>query len=95
MSREKQREKSGFWLIDWNRASRVYESSVTCPMLVISGSEDRITLASVVEKVADKYKHVSEYKKFKNHAHWIIGEPGWDEVAGFISTWLHHVLEKR
>lgn len=82
----------GFWPMDWKCASRVNESNVTCPMLVISGSEDRITPASVVKKVADKYQHVSTYKEFKNHAHWIIGEQGWEKVAEFISNWLNQVL---
>jgi len=78
----------GFWLFDFKRASSVNESKVTCPMLVISGSDDRITPANVVKKVADKYQHVSTYKEFKNHAHWIIGEPGWEKIAESISDWL-------
>ena len=34
--------------------------------------EDHITPASVVRKVARKYKAVSTYKEFENHAHWVI-----------------------
>ncbi len=78
----------GFWYLDANGAARVDESKVTCPVLVISGAEDRITPASVVQKVADKYKAVSTYKGFENHAHWVIGEDGWEEIAAFISDWI-------
>ena len=78
----------GFWYLDPNGAARVDESKVTCPVLVISGAEDRITPASVVQKVADKYKAVSTYKEFKNHAHWVISEDGWEEIAAFISDWI-------
>lgn len=85
----------GFWFTDWKRASRVNESNVTCPMLVISASEDRITPPSVVKKVADKYERVSKYKEFENHAHWIIGEQGWEKIAEFISDWLDHVLHSK
>jgi len=28
------------------------------------------------------------YKAYENHAHWIIGEPGWEEIAKDISDWL-------
>ncbi|MEJ2367683.1 MAG: hypothetical protein P8Z49_04885 [Acidobacteriota bacterium] len=22
------------------------------------------------------------------HAHWVLGEPGWEDVAGFVADWL-------
>ena len=78
----------GFWLIDVKGATQVNEKKVTCPMLVISGAEDRITPAAVVKKVHKKYKSISTYKEFPNHAHWIMGEPKWEEIAEFIHAWL-------
>ena len=84
----------GFWLFDRKKASKVDESKVTCPVLVISGAEDRITPASVVKNVAKKYKNVSTYKEFVNNAHWVIGEPGWQEIADYVSDWLDQKLLK-
>ncbi len=81
----------GFWLFDSRRAAKVDESKITCPVLVIAGAEDRITPASVVRQVANKYKAVSTYKEFANHAHWIIAEPGWQEIAEYVSDWLDQV----
>jgi len=78
----------GYWLFDSKGASRVDASLVTCPVLVIGGTQDRITPVSVVRQVAKKYKAVSTYKEFENHAHWIMGEPGWREVAEYILSWL-------
>ncbi|MGV7223681.1 MAG: alpha/beta hydrolase, partial [Nitrospinales bacterium] len=78
----------GFWYLDSNGAAKVNDDHITCPVLVISGTEDRITPASVVHKVANKYKTVSTYKEFKNHAHWVIGEDGWEEITVFISDWI-------
>ena len=83
----------GFWLFDFRGASRVDQSRISCPVLVVSGAEDRITPASVVRKVADKYKTVSTYREFENHAHWVIGEPGWEEIAEFVSDWLKQASE--
>jgi pimeloyl-ACP methyl ester carboxylesterase len=83
----------GFWLFDFKGASKVDKSNVSCPVLVVSGAEDRITPASVVRKVANKYKAVSTYKEFENHAHWVIGEPGWEEIAEFASDWLNQVSD--
>lgn len=77
----------GFWLFDPNRSSFVDEAAVTCPVLVVAGAKDRITPCSVVRKVAQKYKG-STYKEFENHAHWVIGEPGWERIAEYILEWL-------
>jgi non-heme chloroperoxidase len=82
----------GFWLFDSKRAAAVDESKVTCPVLVIAGAEDRITPASVVRQVAKKYEAVSTYKEFTNHAHWVIAEPGWQEIAEYVSGWLDQAL---
>lgn len=78
----------GFWYLDPNRANKVDKTKVTCPVLVVSGSDDRITPSSVVQKVANRYKPVSTYKEFERHAHWVVGEPGWEEIAEFVSDWI-------
>lgn len=85
----------GFWLLDGRGAARVDERKVTCPVLVVGGVEDRITPVSVIRKVAEKYEQVSTYKEFAGHAHWVVGEPGWEEVAKYVSDWLDEVLTDR
>jgi pimeloyl-ACP methyl ester carboxylesterase len=80
--------ETGYWLFDRHSASRVDESKVTCPMLVIAGAEDRMTPASVVRHVAKKYQAVATYRQFDNHAHWVVAEPGWQEIAEFVATWM-------
>ena len=85
----------GFWFLDPKGAARVDESRVTCPVLVIAGAQDRITPASVVRKVAEKYKAVATYKELANHAHWVILEPDWQEIAENIADWLNQVLSER
>jgi pimeloyl-ACP methyl ester carboxylesterase len=84
----------GFWLFDSKGAARVDESRVTCPVLVIAGEKDRIVPVSITRKVAEKYKRVSTYKEFSGHSHWVIGEPGWQEIAEYIKEWLHQALSK-
>lgn len=85
----------GFWYLDPRGAAKVDETKVTCPVLVIGSAQDRITPASVVRKVAKKYEAVSTYKEFAEHAHWIIGEPGWEKVAEYISDWINQTVETR
>jgi pimeloyl-ACP methyl ester carboxylesterase len=75
-------------------ALKVDESKVTCPVLVISGAQDKITPASVTRKVADKYKTVSTHQELENHAHWALSEPGWEKVAASIPVWLQSISKK-
>lgn len=82
----------GYWYLDRRGASRVDESKVTCPVLVIGAAQDKITPASVVRQIASKYQPVSTYKEFPDHAHWVIAEPGWQEVAGHVAGWLEQTL---
>jgi pimeloyl-ACP methyl ester carboxylesterase len=78
----------GYWLLDPRGAARVDASKVTCPVLVVGGAQDRMTPVDVVRKVAGKYRAVATYKEFSNHAHWVVGEPEWEEVAGYVLDWL-------
>ena len=76
----------GYWWADKENGSKVDEAEVKCPMLVVGAEEDRITPASVVRKVAKKYG--ADYKEFTGHAHWVLGEPNWQEVADYVAEWL-------
>jgi pimeloyl-ACP methyl ester carboxylesterase len=80
----------GFWFIDSKKAAFIDETAIDIPVLVVSGAEDRITPASVHQKIAQKYKKVATYMEFPNHAHWIFGEPGWEKIAEHIHCWLNH-----
>jgi len=49
----------GLWLFDTKKATQVNEKKVTCPILIISGTEDRITPVAVVKKIHEKYQSIS------------------------------------
>ena len=78
----------GYWFLDPRSASRVDASAVTCPMLVVAGAEDRIVPAPVVRQIAKKFGAVSTYREFAHHAHWVVTEPGWQDVAEYVGGWL-------
>jgi non-heme chloroperoxidase len=83
----------GFWLLDSKKAAKVEASKITVPVLVIAGTHDRLTPASVVRKVAEKYRGVSTYKEFQDHAHWVLGEPGWEKIAAYVCEWLNRLVQ--
>lgn len=76
----------GFWPLDRRRASHVDPARVTCPLLVLTGAEDRITPAPVVRQVARRYG--AGYHELDGHAHWLMAEPGWEAVAARVLDWL-------
>jgi len=83
----------GFWIFDSKKASEIDAVKITCPVLVVGSSHDRITPVSLVRKVAEKYAHLADYKEFPNHAHWILGEPGWENCAEYCLDWLKEKIK--
>jgi non-heme chloroperoxidase len=78
----------GMWFLDSQKTSRVDAATITCPTLVVGGSHDRCVPPSVARRIAAKYSHVSTYKEFPDHAHMVLSEPGWQDVAAYTADWL-------
>ena len=66
------------------------EEKIKCPVLVLAGYKDRLTPMYIQRKLAEKL--AAEYKEFPEHAHYILGEKGWEDVADYIVVWLNEVL---
>lgn len=69
--------------VDYGNASRP-------PLLFIAGGADNIMPAAVNRSNADKYHGegtVTAYHEFAGRSHFIVGEPGWEEVADYAVTW--------
>jgi len=84
----------GFWFFDTKGAAKVDKSKVTCPVLIVTGEEDREHPVPVTRKIVRRYKGVATYRELPGHGHWLIGETGWQEIAEYIKEWLHRALSK-
>lgn len=80
----------GLWMMGGGMDGRVDASKVTAPMLIVGGKQDHITPVWVLRQIAKKYKH-ADYKEYPDHAHWIVSEPGWEDVAEDIAAWLEQL----
>ncbi len=85
----------GFWLFDRTHAATVDAAAVQCPVLTLSGSDDRIVPASVVRRVAARYARTGTYRELPGHAHWVLAEPGWDRVANEVADWIEQLPAPR
>ena len=59
---------------------------VTCPVLVVTGDEDRFIPHRISERVARRYG--APVRLFQGHGHMLIIERGWQAVAQAIADWL-------
>ena len=75
------------WGLDMNRASEVEAKAVTCPVLCLTGSEDRINPPTTVGRIAARYANAT-HEVFDGMGHWLIGEPGWEKLADRALDWL-------
>ncbi len=75
-----------------NNTTRVnFQNGSRAPLLLIAGSSDNICPAPQIKSNYRKYRNssaVTDFKEFENRTHWIIAEPGWEEVTDYISKWL-------
>lgn len=66
-------------------------AKVTVPTLTIGAKKDRATVIKAVRKVARKYAGATcpgDYIEYGRHAHWIVDEPGTEQVSADILEWL-------
>ncbi len=65
-----------------------------CPLLLVAGSEDKTISASMNRANHGKYKPgpVTDFKEFEGRSHFLIAEPGWEEVADFVIDWVEQQL---
>ena len=67
------------------------ESKITVPTLTIGAKKDRATVIKAVRKVGAKYARASvpgDYSEYASNAHWIVDEPGTDQVISDMIDWL-------
>ena len=74
---------------DPHRIAFIDETKITIPILTIAGGRDRATPVAGVRKVGQKYARVGgDYREYADNAHWIVDEPGTDQVIADIAAWL-------
>jgi pimeloyl-ACP methyl ester carboxylesterase len=82
-------------LLDPRSPMRVdFGNSSRAPLLLVAGSDDHIVPAVQNRSNYAKYRRSrarTDFKEFPGRSHWIIGQDGWEEVAGYVADWLEEV----
>lgn len=74
---------------DPERSAFVDETKINVPVLTLGGVKDRAVPIGDVRLLAEKYSRVGgDYLEYPEHGHWIVDEPGSDQVISDIQVWL-------
>ncbi|HEV8669847.1 MAG TPA: alpha/beta hydrolase [Candidatus Limnocylindria bacterium] len=68
-----------------------YRNHLRAPLLIIAGELDRTVEAKMNHADFKKYAGstaVTDYREFPGRTHWIVGQPGWEEVADHAMDWV-------
>jgi non-heme chloroperoxidase len=76
-----------FWMFDKRRTTEVDTGKVTCPVLVVSGSEDKVVSATTGRKIAQLYPGAT-FHEAPGRGHFLIMEEGASELARRCAGWI-------
>jgi pimeloyl-ACP methyl ester carboxylesterase len=76
------------WWLDWHAASHVSSHRVQVPVLVLCGSDDKVTPPSSCRSVAGRYPGRAMFREIPGLSHFIFGEPQEDTVIALVADWL-------
>jgi pimeloyl-ACP methyl ester carboxylesterase len=71
------------------------EKKIRVPMLTVAATRDRLVAASLVRLTGKKYAAGGgDFREYRKHGHWLYAEPGWEQPAEEIFTWLEGAIER-
>lgn len=76
-----------FWAFDQTRATAVDTDRVRCPVLCLSGTDDRIVSCATARATAEPYRDAS-FWELEGHGHMLVLEPGAEDIARRITDWI-------
>jgi pimeloyl-ACP methyl ester carboxylesterase len=77
------------WFLFRKPPTRVHYANINCPVLMIGGSEDKITPLSVQHKLARQYSGKAMLKVIEGACHWTVGGSFFPEIKQTLFTWLN------
>ena len=76
-----------FWMFDRTGATVVDTAKIRCRVLCLSGSDDRIVSLETARMTADGIKDAA-FWMIQGHGHMLILEPGAEQIARRIMSWI-------
>ncbi len=77
-----------FWMFDTNLTTNIDFAAVKCPLLFISGTDDRAVPPSTARWVAAQYGDRAAFHPAESRGHYLMLEPGWEAIAATCMAWV-------
>jgi non-heme chloroperoxidase len=77
-----------FWIFDENQTTKIDFNRVTCPLLFVSATEDLAIPPSTARVIASRYGSQATFHEAEGHGHYLMLEPGWQEIAEVCCRWM-------
>jgi len=76
-----------FWMFDDKRATAVDIARVTCPVLVVTGADDKVISPATGRNIAGLYSGAT-FEEAEGMGHFLIMEEGSGKLAGRCADWV-------
>lgn len=76
-----------FWMFDANQTTFIDPEKVACPLLFVSGTEDRAVATSTAKTMAERYD-AADFLTVEGACHYLQFDDTWPETARKILDWL-------
>ncbi len=77
-----------FWLFDDNQTTKIDYDAVTCPVLMISGTEDLAIPPSTSRLIAKNHGPQTTFYEADGYGHYLMLEPEWHRIAQYCTEWI-------
>jgi pimeloyl-ACP methyl ester carboxylesterase len=82
-----------FWIFDDRHTTRIDYEQVTCPVLVVSGSDDRGVSGHTARQIATRHGANATFFEATGFGHYLMLESGWQAVATRCADWMSAACE--
>ena len=76
------------WMFDDNQTTRIDYDAVTCPVLMVSGTDDLAIPPSTSRLIAERHGERATFHEAPGYGHYLTLEPGWREIAELCADWM-------
>jgi len=80
-----------FWMYDVRNTTRVDQEKVSCPLLFVSGTEDKAVATSTARLMAERYE-TADFLAVEGACHYIQFDDQWPGTAAKALDWLSRKL---
>ncbi len=77
-----------FWMFDENRTTKIDYDAITCPVLIVSGSDDLAIPPSTARIIAERHGSRATFHLAQGFGHYLTLEPEWEKVAAICAEWI-------